>query len=396
MRCGRKKSCLNFFTPLVCINFAAYAKLKKIQSHSKPQAVLFENMVRNILKIILPFILGFGILWWMYRDMNLEEFADYVFHRMNWGWMAVSLVFGLLAQQMRAWRWKMVLEPLGENPRRRICEDAIFLSYASSLIVPRIGEVTRCGTLKKYEGIPFSKALGTVVTERMVDSFVIMVLTASIFLVQLTDFLHFLKKTGTDFGSSFAKYTGTGYIVTGFCAIAIIALVAFLLTKFKAFSKGKDVLNNLWTGVTSLRHIKRFPLYASYSVGIWLCYFLHFYIAFFCFDFTSSINPLQAFLIFCMGTFAVLVPTPNGAGPWHFVVKTLLVLYGVGEHQALMFAFVIHTIQTFEVVLLGAFGWIDLSMRKSRNGGKVDSQSLEVGQGDITKENKEPNKIIQQ
>lgn len=378
---SRKKSGLNFSTPPVCINFALCAKLKKIQALSKPKAVLFKNMARNVLKIILPFVLGFGILWWMYRDINLDEFADYVFHRMNWGWMALSLVFGVLAQQIRAWRWKMVLEPLGEKPRRRVCEDAIFLSYASSLVVPRIGEVTRCGTLKKYDKVPFSKALGTVVTERIVDSLVIMVLTAAIFLAQLTDFLSFLKKTGAGFGSSFAKYTDTGYIVTALCGIGVVALAAFLMAKFKAFSKGKDVIKNVWAGITSLRHISRLPLYAAYSLGIWLCYFLHFYIAFFCFDFTSCINPLQAFLIFCMGTFAVLVPTPNGAGPWHFVVKTLLVLYGVEEHQALMFAFVIHTIQTFEVVLLGAFGWIDLSLKKvaTRSTGSPQSTPAESG-----------------
>lgn len=337
-------------------------------------------MTRNVVKIVLPFVLGFGILWWMYRDMNFEEFADYVFHRMNWGWMALSLVFGVLAQQIRAWRWKMVLEPLGERPRRRVCEDAIFLSYASSLVVPRIGEVTRCGTLKKYDRVPFSKALGTVVTERIVDSLIIMALTAAIFLAQLTDFLSFLKKTGTDFGSSFAKYTDTGYIITALCAIGVVALAIFFLVKFKTFSKGKDVLKNLWEGVTSLRYIHQLPLYIAYSLGIWLSYFLHFYIAFFCFDFTSSINPLQAFLIFCMGTFAVLVPTPNGAGPWHFVVKTLLVLYGVGEHEALMFAFIIHTIQTFEVVLLGAFGWMDLSLRKKRMDKFLTQTEKEAGQ----------------
>ena len=110
--------------------------------------------------------------------------------------------------------------------------------------------------------------------------------------------------------------------------------------------------------------MNNFPLYIFFSLAVWGCYFLHFYTAFFCFDFTSTIGPAQAFLIFCIGTFAVLVPTPNGAGPWHFAVKTMLVLYGVAEAPAIMFALVVHTIQTFEVVLLGAFAWVDLSYRK--------------------------------
>ena len=313
----------------------------------------------------LPFILGLGIMWWMYRDTDWKTACGFL-SQMNWGWMVVSLIFGVLAQQVRAWRWAMSLSPLGFDCRRRVCEDTIFLSYASSLVIPRIGEVARCGTLKKYDGVPFAKALGTVVTERVVDCLVILLLTVAAFLMQLTDFLHFLKHTGTDFGSSFSRFTESGFIWAGICVVAVVTLTLLLVRRFSIFSKGKDVVHNLWAGVTSLRGVKHMPAYVACSLGIWLCYFLHFYTAFFCFDFTSGINPAQAFLIFCIGTFAVLVPTPNGAGPWHFAVKTMLVLYGVAEVPAIMFALIVHAIQTFEVILLGAYGWADLTRRKKR------------------------------
>lgn len=307
-----------------------------------------------------------AILWWMYRGTDWGRFADCLLHGMNWGWMLLSLVFGLLAQQIRAWRWQMSLAPLGVAPRRRVCENAIFLSYASSLVVPRVGEVARCATLKKYDGIPFAKALGTVVSERVIDCFIMLLMTGAAFLLQLTDFLHFLKQTGTDFGSSFSRYTGTGYVVTALCLTAIGVLLVFFGRRFAVFSRGKDVLRNLWTGVVSLRGVGNLPLYVFYSLAIWACYFLHFYIAFFCFGFTAGIGAAQAFLIFCIGTFAVLVPTPNGAGAWHFAVKTMLVLYGVAEADAIMFALIVHTVQTCEVVLLGAYAWADLSFRKRK------------------------------
>lgn len=302
----------------------------------------------------------------MYRGTDWAAFSECIFHGMHWGWMLLSLMFGLLAQQVRAWRWKMSLAPLQEFPRRRVCENAVFLSYASSLVVPRIGEVTRCATLKKYDNVPFTKALGTVVTERIIDCSIMLLMTGTAFLLELTDFLHFLKKTGAGFGSSFSRYTGTGYIVTGVCIVAIILLVVFLGRRFAVFSKGKNVLRNLWSGIISLRRVQNPALYLFYSLAIWACYFLHFYIAFFCFDFTAGINPVQAFLIFCIGTFAVLVPTPNGAGAWHFAVKTMLVLYGVADADAIMFALIVHTIQTFEVMLLGAYAWADLSFRKRK------------------------------
>ena len=313
---------------------------------------------------MLPFVLGLGILWWMYRGTNWSDFGHYVLHEMNWWWMLLSLAFGILPQMARAWRWKMALEPLGEHPRRTSCIDAIFMSYAASLVIPRVGEVTRCGTLKTADGVSFTKSLGTVVTERLVDSLLMLLFTGIAFLLQLPMFLRFLKETNTNIGDLLYRFTGTGYIVTFICLVAALIAGFVAIRRFSFFKKGRDMLRDMWEGVLSLRKVRNLPLYLFYSVLIWVGYFLHFYIAFFSFDFTAHLSIGAAFLIFCVGTFAVLVPTPNGAGPWHFAVKTMLVLYGVAETQALMFALTVHTIQTALVVLLGAFGWARINSKR--------------------------------
>lgn len=313
---------------------------------------------------MLPFVLGLGILWWMYRGTDWSDFGHYVLHEMNWWWMLVSLAFGILPQMARAWRWKMALEPLGEHPRRTSCIDAIFMSYAASLVIPRVGEVTRCGTLKTSDGVSFTKSLGTVVTERLVDSLLMLLFTGIAFLLQLPMFLRFLKETNTNIGDLLYRFTGTGYIVTFICLVAALIAGVVAIRRFSFFKKGRDMLRDMWEGVLSLRKVRNLPLYLFYSVLIWVGYFLHFYIAFFSFDFTAHLSIGAAFLIFCVGTFAVLVPTPNGAGPWHFAVKTMLVLYGVAETQAIMFALTVHTIQTALVVLLGAFGWARINSKR--------------------------------
>lgn len=313
---------------------------------------------------MLPFVLGLGILWWMYRGTNWSDFGHYVLHEMNWWWMLLSLAFGILPQMARAWRWKMALEPLGEHPRRTSYIDAIFMSYAASLVIPRVGEVTRCGTLKTADGVSFTKSLGTVVTERLVDSLLMLLFTGIAFLLQLPMFLRFLKETNTNIGDLLYRFTGTGYIVTFICLVAALIAGLVAIRRFSFFKKGRDMLRDMWEGVLSLRKVRNLPLYLFYSVLIWVGYFLHFYIAFFSFDFTAHLSIGAAFLIFCVGTFAVLVPTPNGAGPWHFAVKTMLVLYGVAETQAIMFALTVHTIQTALVVLLGAFGWARINSKR--------------------------------
>ena len=321
-----------------------------------------KHLLKVILQILFPFALGAGILWWMYRETDWTDFLRCVTHDVHWGWMLLSLAFGILPQTARAWRWQMALKPLGEHPRRTTCTDAIFISYAASLVVPRIGEVTRCGTLKKYDGVSFTKSLGTVVTERLVDSLIMLLFTGAAFAMQLPMFVTFLRTTGTDLGDILGRFTTTGYIVTLICLVAAVAAAVVGGHRFKVFRKGRDLLRDLWTGICSLREVSNLPLYLFYSALIWVGYFLHFYTAFFCFDFTAHFSVSAAFFIFCIGTFAVLVPTPNGAGPWHFAVKTILVLWGVAEPQAILFALVVHTVQTALVVVLGLFGWVRVNL----------------------------------
>ena len=61
----------------------------------------------------------------------------------------------------------------------------------------RIGEVSRCGVLAKYDNVSFAKSLGTVVTERLVDTLTILLITGITVLLQLPIFVTFLQQTGT-------------------------------------------------------------------------------------------------------------------------------------------------------------------------------------------------------
>ena len=56
----------------------------------------------------------------------------------------------------------------------------------------------------------------------------------------------------------------------------------------------------------------------------------------------------------------MIVPTPNGAGSWHFAVKTILVLYGLGATNAIIFALIVHSVQTMLLVVLGVYALLVL------------------------------------
>ena len=325
-----------------------------------------KNIIKKALNILFPIILGGGILWWMYRNFDFNLLRSTLNGGMNWWWMAFSLVFGVTAQLFRGLRWKQSLEPVGENPRTSTCVHAVFLSYAASLIIPRIGEITRCGVLRKYDGTSFSKSLGTVVTERIIDSLLVLLITAIVFISQAKVFYNFFAETGTNLTEWACKFTATGYIVTALCAVALFLLLFIIIRKLAIFARFRETIKEIKEGVMSLKDVKNKTLFTLYTLGIWGSYFLHYYITFFCFDFTMGLGLNVALVSFIVGSIAVIVPTPNGMGPWHFAVKTILVLYGVQETNAETFVIIVHTIQTALIPLLGVYSLMALTKRVAK------------------------------
>ena len=319
-----------------------------------------KKIFKKVLQVIFPLLLGIFILVWVYRDFNFQRVGEVMLHGMDYGWIALSLLFGVFANLFRGWRWRLALEPLGEYPKTANCVYAIFISYASNLVIPRVGEVTRCGVLSKYDGISFPKSLGTVVSERMIDTLCVGLITGIVLLLQMPVFATFFAETGTNVGRYAEVLTSGHFYLIILCVLAILVLAFFLIRNIALFAKLKGILQNVWQGIVALKDIKQIPLYMIYTLGIWVCYFLEFYLAFFAFDFSAGLGISAGLVMFVVGTLAVIVPTPNGAGPWHFAVMTMMMLYGVGKEDAGIFALLVHGIQTFLLILLGIYGLLAL------------------------------------
>ena len=315
-----------------------------------------KKLLNKVLQAVLPFLLGAAILIWTYRDFNFQRVGEVLDDGLQYGWIFLSLVFGVLANVFRGWRWTLSLEPLGEYPKRSNCVYAIFISYASNLVIPRVGEVTRCGVLSKYDGVSFSQSLGTVVSERMIDTLCVGLITGLVLLLQMPVFATFFAETGTNVGRYAEVLTSGHFYLIILCALAILVLAFFLIRNIALFAKLKGILQNIWQGVIALKDIRQIPLYIMYTLGIWVCYFLEFYLAFYAFGFSAHLGITAGLVMFVVGTLAVIVPTPNGAGPWHFAVMTMMMLYGVGKEDAGIFALLVHGIQTFLLILLGIYG----------------------------------------
>lgn len=316
----------------------------------------------NLLKIVLPLLIAGGILFYMYRDFDFTE-AGRVFREMNVWWLLVTLIPIVLSHVIRGMRWLITLEPLGYKPKAVDSIDAVFVAYAANVLVPRVGEVSRCAVLTRYDGVPFSKALGTLVAERLVDMMLVLLFVCIVLVTQLDVFASFFSQTGTNEDALVGLLTsGTTYLFLT-ALLAALFLLWLVLRKTAFYGKMMKQLRNFLDGFLSLRTMHRKGLFLFYTIGIWACYFLEFYLAFYCFPFTAELGMVKAMVIFAAISLAIIIPTPNGAGPWHFVVISMMTLYGVSTTDASAFALIVHSFQTLGVILLGAYGWVALQVR---------------------------------
>lgn len=325
-----------------------------------------KKIFNHMVKTVLPIFLGALILYMIYDDFDFTQLWS-ALQGMDMFWFAVSTLFGIMSHVIRGWRWKLTLAPLGYRPSSSVCVNAIFVSYAANLVIPRVGEVSRCVILEQHEKIPFAQSLGTVVSERLLDTLMVLLITAVAVILQWPVFCTFLENAGFSANSKTLFSSMGGWLIILLSTAAIAVLLYFLVRKMTLWKRFKSFISNFIVGVMSLSKMKNGWLFVLETVGIWFCYFMQFYLCFFCFGFSEGLSLEAALLLFVAGSIAVVVPTPNGAGPWHFAIISIMILYGVAQTDASVFALIVHSTQTLLVAVLGIYALIMLQICKTIN-----------------------------
>ena len=321
-----------------------------------------KKILNKTLKTLFPLLLGVFILYIIYDDFNFSQIWTSL-KEMNMFWFSVTTFFIILSHVIRGLRWKLALKPLGLNPESSVSINSIFVSYAANLVVPRFGEVSRCVILEQYNRIPFAQSLGTLVTERLIDTLVVILMTTIAVALQWHVFIEFINKVGIATPGDDI----VGWVIITLSAAAIAAMLYLFMRKMAIWKKIRSFITRFSDGLLSITKMKNGWLFILETLGIWFCYFMQFYLCFFYFPFTENLSFLAGLLLFVAGSIAVVVPTPNGAGPWHFAVITIMTLYGVSETDASIFAFIVHSTQTLIVAILGIYALIMLQFKKRLN-----------------------------
>jgi uncharacterized protein (TIRG00374 family) len=131
----------------------------------------------DVLKYSATLGIAAFLLWYVYRDLSFNELLQY-FDDINYYWLGLSILIALFSHYLRAYRWNLLLEPLGyDHLKSYRTFIAVMVGYFANNLVPRLGEVTRCGILKKNDNVAMTSAFGSVVAERALDLVILVILS---------------------------------------------------------------------------------------------------------------------------------------------------------------------------------------------------------------------------
>jgi len=325
-----------------------------------------KKIALKALKFFAFFALGAFIFWLIYKDQDIERIKSVLKNEVKYFWIVVSLVVGLLSHISRTFRWGLMIEPIGHKPRFINTFLAVMVGYLMNMAFPRMGEISRCGVLAKYEKISFTKLIGTVVAERLVDMISLLILLGVVFFSQFGKMLNFIKQNPEIQDKLLAVITSP-YLIVGVVILFVLFFVFRKTLKHTAiFKKIIEILNNFKEGFISIGSIKRKGLFYFHSIFIWLLYYIMLYSIFFAFDFTSELNPIAGLTTFVLASFGMVAPVQGGIGAWHFMAIEALSLYGVAIENGIIFAFVAHGSMTVMIIVIGLISMLALPFINQR------------------------------
>lgn len=316
------------------------------------------------------FIIGCGLFYLALRKQNFTEIfrqlqqADY-----SWAWLV--LVVTIFNHIIRAKRWQLLLQPTGHSVSFTHAFWAMLFGYFVSLGVPRLGELSRCLVLNRKENTPVETALGTVITERVIDILCLLILVVAVAFLQRDLFeAIFRKEIFPPLQSLWANQRNT---IGGFLMfLGILFLIAVFLRrkleKVAGFQWIRRFLQKLWQGASSVFHVRQQGLFWLYTALIWLGYFYMTYGWFFSLKTTNSLDATAGFAMLVVGSLGKSVPIQGGGfGAYHFLITQTLVYFGVASMHGFVLATIIHGFQTIFYLVAGVVAWIAMGKRPHPN-----------------------------
>ena len=321
----------------------------------------------NILKYVLLLGISGALMWYALRGQNLSRIGEAI-RSAKYFWLVVSLVLSGLGYLSRAYRWQMQLDASQTPAPFWKVYHAMMVGYLANLVLPRAGEVIRCSVLRRTSGVPVQVSLGTVVTERVIDLFVLAGLLTATLALDFNTFWNFaLDKLFGGQAGALAR-NRTPLLLAAIAALVLLAAAGYTLFRNlerlrqnALFNRAVVFVKGLLAGVFSVLRLRNKGLFLLHTAFTWGVYYAMNYLAFLCFPETNGLDMKAALAVLTFGTFGMAAPVAGGIGPYHVLVQATLVMYKVSMEAGIAYALVVHGSQTLLVVLLGGISFVSVA-----------------------------------
>jgi uncharacterized protein (TIRG00374 family) len=337
--------------------------------------------VRQVLSYSLSLILAGVLLWFVFRNIELEYMLERL-RDVRYEFIGASLVLAILSNILRAYRWNLLFRPLGYT-RLSVYRTflAVMVGYLANLAFPRMGEVSKCGALVKTDRVPLTLSIGTVVAERIVDLLSLVVVLGATFLIEFGRLRDIFLSLFQEKLAGFEQFAAAGILLAVLIPALIFGFYLFLrsgassgLRQSAFYLKVRGFLRELFEGLGSIRKLDNQKGFWLSSVLIWLCYFLMSYIVFFALDETSGLGLGAGLAVLAMGSIGMATPVQGGIGAFHLLVASTLALYGIAETDGKLFATVLHTSQMLFYVVAGSVSLLLVAFITKKDDKKAKQQ----------------------
>lgn len=311
--------------------------------------------------------IGIALVYLAFRNIPFESLQQ-TLRNGNYKMLLPVYFISILGYWFRSKRWQLLTNAMEGNMTVSVLFGSLSIGYAVNIVTPRLGEITRCALLSRYGFMPIERSVLSVVVERIVD-----VLTLLFFLLVSA---FFVSSSVDDFIqtyiiNAFIEQLKQMQLSPWFPLILIIAVLVFGLLLYWFYKKLPLLakrIQSLSGAAYQLARMKQKTLFATYTVLIWVCYYLMTYLWFSVFAETANLGLSHAFVLMVIGSLGRSVPIQGGGmGAYHFLVSQLLLVFGVSITTGTALAFVIHGAQLLLTFVLGMVSWLGLVRLSSRS-----------------------------
>lgn len=313
---------------------------------------------------LLPLVMAALLLRYTYRDTSWQDLKIQL-QQVKMGWIIWAIGVDLLGHLVRAYRWTLLLQPIGLHIGFLQSLQALLAGYLSTLLVPRLGELVRCSLLNRTTGAPLGILLGTSVLERLLAGMVFLIIILLTLLVSYPEIAVAFQTI--PFPSMNVSKLGWG-MGSLMVVVAIASYIVYTGHANKRLGKFRSFLDNLKKGFTSIRLSTIKKDIAFLTLLEWGFYYMRDYIGVLALQGEAeTLSWTVGLAILTMSTISFALPVQGGLGAYHLLVSNALMAYGVSASSALLYAGVMHSSHFVGIIILGLISTLATNLFKSKH-----------------------------